>query len=422
MRPCDPNKPSIDPRRAAREEGAVAIERLLRGAGYVIKRKTLNDLWVALDLAMPLLAAGPAGTGKTSLVEALAEGCNVPLYEVTGHPGQEARDVIGAWNRRAQDRAEDAAIAAGLGLEEAWRRRWADEYFECGEVLDAYREAARAAEAGGPPPALLIDEGEKLPVPIQHTLLQPFARGFAAAPKLKGVIGVADPMLAPIVVMTTNDLKKLDEPLRDRCIGRSGYVAGAVALLVIGFSLISGLARRIGVVEPRIRIERSSDNNPSQAAREARYVTMQGAMVGETATTAERLREASALAAAGAWLAVTQRNATAEGLLRKLEAMGMLPARSVIAADKGNALATPYGALIFHYRAAPIGVEALSLGRDKAAGPALIVRLAADMPGGDALKVWASTRLDNVQLPRPFADESEVIAAGWQAEKLSAGQ
>jgi hypothetical protein len=204
--------------------------------------------------------------------------------------------------------------------------------------------------------------------------------------------------------------------------GRSGYVAGAVALLVVGFSLISGLARRIGVVEPRIRIERSRDNNPSQAARAARYVAMQGAMAGETATTAERLREASALAAAGAWLAVTQRNANAEGLLRKLEAMEMLPAGSVIAADKGNALVTPYGALIFHYRTAPIGVEALSLGHDKAAGPALIVRVAADMPGGDALKVWSSTRLDNVQLPRPFADESEVIAAGWQAEKLSAGQ
>ena len=204
--------------------------------------------------------------------------------------------------------------------------------------------------------------------------------------------------------------------------GRSGYVAGAVALLVVGFSLISVLARRIGVVEPRIRIERSSDNNPSQAARAARYVTTQGAMDGETATTAERLREASALAAAGAWLAVTQRNANAEGLLRKLEAIGMLPAGSVIAADKGNALVTPHGALIFHYRAAPIGVEALSLGRDKAAGPALIVRVAADMPGGDSLKVWSLTRLDNVQLPRPFADESEVIAAGWQAEKLSAGQ
>src|SRR5262249_60762 len=96
--------------------------------------------------------------------------------------------------------------------------------------------------------------------------------------------------------------------------GRSGYVAGAVALLVVGFSLISGLARRIGVVEPRIRIERSSDNNPSQAARAARYVTTQGAMVGGTATTVERLREASALAAAGAWLAGTQRTAHAGGV------------------------------------------------------------------------------------------------------------
>ena len=203
--------------------------------------------------------------------------------------------------------------------------------------------------------------------------------------------------------------------------GRSGYVAGAVALLVVGFSLISGLARRIGVVEPRIRIERGGDINPSQAARAARYVTAQGAMVGETATTAERLREASALAAAGAWLAVAQRNATAAGLLRKLEAMGALPAGAVIT-DRGNALATPYGALIFHYRAAPIEVEALSLGKDTAAGPALIVRIAPDMPGADGLKVWSSTRLDSVQLPRPFADESEVIAAGWQAERLAAGQ
>ena len=203
--------------------------------------------------------------------------------------------------------------------------------------------------------------------------------------------------------------------------GRSGYVAGAVALLVVGFSLISGLARRIGVVEPRIRIERGPEINPSRAARAARYVTAQGAMAGETATTAERLREASALAAAGAWLAVAQRNATAAGLLRKLEAMGALPAGAVIT-DRGNALATPYGALIFHYRAAPIGVEALSLGRDKAAGPALIVRVAADMPGAEGLKVWSSRRLDSVQLPRPFADESEVIAAGWQAEKLAAGR
>jgi MoxR-like ATPase len=218
MRPRDPNRMSIDPRRLAKEQGPDGIARVLRSAGYVIRRKTLGRLWLALDRAWPLLAGGPAGTGKTSMAEALSEGCNLPLYEVTGHPGQKARDVIGAWNRRAQDRAEDAAIAAGLQLEIAARRRWDSEYFDCGEVLDAYREAALAAKAGDPPPALLIDEVEKLPVPIQHTLFQPLARGFAAIPKLEGVIGVADPKHAPIVVLTTNNLKLLDEPLKDRCI------------------------------------------------------------------------------------------------------------------------------------------------------------------------------------------------------------
>src|SRR5262245_49976442 len=203
--------------------------------------------------------------------------------------------------------------------------------------------------------------------------------------------------------------------------GRSGYVTGAVALLVVGFSLISGWARRIGVVESRIRIERSSDNNPSQAARAARYVTTQGAMVGETATTSERLREVSALAAAGAWLAVTQRNATAAGLLKTLESLGALPAGAVTT-DRGNALATPYGALIFHYRASPIGVEALSVGKDSAAGPALIVRVAPDIPGAGGVKVWSSIKLNNIQLPRPFADEAEVIAAGWETTDLRAGQ
>lgn len=203
--------------------------------------------------------------------------------------------------------------------------------------------------------------------------------------------------------------------------GRSGYVAGAVALLVVGFSLISGLARRIGVVEPRILIERGGESDPSRAARAARYMTAQGAMAGEVATTSERLREASALASTGAWLAVTQRNATSAGLLRRLEAMKSLPAGAVIT-DKGNALATPYGALVLRYRAAPIGVEALSFGKDKGAGPALIVRVTPDIPGADGVKVWSSTRLDNIQLPRPFADESEVIAAGWQATELRASQ
>jgi MoxR-like ATPase len=191
---------------------------MLQVTGYVIRRRTVDDLWLALDRGLPLLAGGPAGTGKTALAEALAASCNLPLYEITGHPGQEPRDVIGAWNRRDQDRAEDAALAAGYSVEAARQERWREDFFECGEVLDAYREAARAGAAGEPPPVLLIDETEKLPVPIQHILLQPLARGFISIPKLSGVIGVRDRRQTPVVILTTNNLNLLDDPLKDRCV------------------------------------------------------------------------------------------------------------------------------------------------------------------------------------------------------------
>ncbi|HKX33317.1 MAG TPA: MoxR family ATPase [Blastocatellia bacterium] len=218
MRPRNYNQEALNPRQAAREQGPGEIARILKTTGYVIRRATLQDLWLALDRAVPLLAGGPAGTGKTALAEALAAGFNLNLYEITGHPGQEPRDVIGSWNRRAQDRAEEMALQAGRSLEAARRERWRDEFYDCGELLDAYRDAAEAANQDAAPPVLLIDEVEKLPVPIQHILLQPFARGFVSIPKLAGVIGVDDLRRTPIVILTTNNLELLDDPLRDRCI------------------------------------------------------------------------------------------------------------------------------------------------------------------------------------------------------------
>jgi hypothetical protein len=205
--------------------------------------------------------------------------------------------------------------------------------------------------------------------------------------------------------------------------GRSGIVVGGVALAVAGFSVASSLARRIGVVEPKVIIERGAkESEAAQAAMRLRLQIVKKAMDGEVATTADRLREAAALAAAASLVAANERGATAAkgwNLLQRVAARNLLPPGAAFS-DQSNMLATPHGSLILRFRSMPLGVEVLSIGKDKTAGPALIIRVAGDIPGADGLKVWMATTLDRASSPRPFADESEVIAAGWQAETLAA--
>jgi MoxR-like ATPase len=217
MRPTDPKKPSINPRHVLQSGGKDALAQLLRGAGYVPQAQTLNDLALALRRSKPLLLGGKRGTGKTAIAEDLAAACNLPLYSVPGHEGLEARDVVGGWDRAEQEIIVRQAIEAGMSFVDARRQKWQWDFFESGEFLDAYMEAWRAASCGDPPPVLLLDEVEKLPVKLQHTLLQPLARGFADVPKLEGVVGVEDPEHRPIVILTSNDFSLLGEPLTSRC-------------------------------------------------------------------------------------------------------------------------------------------------------------------------------------------------------------
>jgi hypothetical protein len=209
--------------------------------------------------------------------------------------------------------------------------------------------------------------------------------------------------------------------MKTKSTGRTGIALGVAALLIVVFSLASSLARRIGAVEPRVRIERGeAGTEAAQNAVLTRAQSVQRTMSGEVAVTAERLREASDLALCAGLLAI-RGGQTETSLIREIRERNLLPAGARLT-DKANVLATPYGTLVLHFRPSPLEIEALSIGRDKAAGPALIVRIAGDLSGAEGARIWSSIRLDEIQLPRPFAPEAEVIAAGWQAESLPVRQ
>ena len=213
----DTAKPSIDPRRLVRERGKAALSNVLASTGYIPQPHTLSDVALALRQFHPILFGGPRGSGKTSLGEGLAQSCNLTMFYVAGVEGLTVREILGGWRHQAQERAIEQLVRKGNSLTDARSLVWTREYFELGEFLEAFAYAKQAAERDEPPPVLIIDEVEKLELKIQNLLLQPLARGWANVPKLEGFIGVRRREEMPIVLLTTNNLRMLSEPLRSRC-------------------------------------------------------------------------------------------------------------------------------------------------------------------------------------------------------------
>jgi MoxR-like ATPase len=213
----DPNKPSLDPRRLIRDGGNQALAVALAAAGYLPQWHTLTDVALALRQYHPILFGGPRGSGKTSFGEALAQACNLTLFYVPGVEGLTAGEVLGSWRQLAQERTIEQLMQNGTDLRTARASVWMEEFFERGEFLEGFAYAKEASERNEPPPVLIVDEVEKLEPKIQNLLLQPLARGWANVPKLPGVIGVRQREQRPIVMLTSNNLKMLSEPLRSRC-------------------------------------------------------------------------------------------------------------------------------------------------------------------------------------------------------------
>jgi MoxR-like ATPase len=213
----DPNKLSIDPRRLVQEQGSRALAEVLGSTGYIPQLNTLSDVALALRQFHPILFGGPRGSGKTSLGEGLAQSCNLTLFYIAGVEGLTVREILGGWRHRAQERAIQQFVRNGKTITEARSLIWTEDFYELGEFLEAFAYAKEAAARLEPPPVLIIDEVEKLELKIQNLLLQPLARGWANVPKLEGVIGVRRREQVPIVILTTNNLRMLSEPLRSRC-------------------------------------------------------------------------------------------------------------------------------------------------------------------------------------------------------------
>src|SRR5499433_700960 len=214
MRPRDPKRSSIDPRRMVEREGLEALAATLADAGYIIQRRLLVDLGHSLRSCKPLLVEGPRGGGKTALAESLAEACNLTSFYLQGMDDLTIADVLYSWDREAQTQMVRQELAAGTSLRDAQAKQFSREYLILGEALAAFDYADMYFD----PPVLILDEADKLTEKIEDMLLQLLGRGCAHVPRF-GNVGVSDRSRWPIVILLSNDIRHdLSSPLRSRCL------------------------------------------------------------------------------------------------------------------------------------------------------------------------------------------------------------
>jgi MoxR-like ATPase len=179
----------------------------LRNAQYIIDPVTLEAVYLAAEMQKPLLVEGPPGSGKTELAYAVASAAGAVVERLQCHEGITEEKAIGKFDEALQElflRVEGSQL--GDDWEAIRNRLHSLDFFSHGPLLRAllYQEK---------PCVLLIDELDKVDHAFEAMLLELLSAWQITVPKL----GTVKAETVPFVVLSSNEERKLGDPLRRRC-------------------------------------------------------------------------------------------------------------------------------------------------------------------------------------------------------------
>ena len=190
-------------------------------------------------------------------------------------------------------------------------------------------------------------------------------------------------------------------------------LAGAFFVLVI-MPLIMHRQKSgsMATVEPHVTIgDSANDESARRAVSAYRWPDS------EVPRTAERLRDATALAIA----AITQ---VVEGQIvghprRDVdEIVAAAAAHKLIPEEwrtnEAGVLQMPHGTVHIRYAPAAATIEVISVPNERTDGPAILLRIPDQENTGVGARYFESMQLDGIVYPNPFAPIAEIIASGWQ--------
>jgi MoxR-like ATPase len=181
------------------------LERGLRASGYIADSVATTTVFLAASLQKPLLLEGPAGSGKTQLAYAVADAAHTTVERLQCYEGINEEKAIGKFDEPLQRLCvELKAKSVGVDWESLRTELHSQQFFGAGPLLRAL-QCER-------PCVLLIDELDKVDHAFEALLLELLSMWQLSIPKL----GTIKARSIPFVVLTSNEERRIGDPLRRR--------------------------------------------------------------------------------------------------------------------------------------------------------------------------------------------------------------
>ena len=137
----------------------------LRSTGYIADSIATTTVYLAAKLHKPLLLEGPAGSGKTQLAHAVAEGADTTVERLQCYEGINEEKAIGKFDESLQRLCvELRAKSADADWESLQAELHSQQFFSAGPLLRALQYEK--------PCVLLIDELDKVDHAFEALLLE----------------------------------------------------------------------------------------------------------------------------------------------------------------------------------------------------------------------------------------------------------
>jgi|SRR5579872_371841 len=174
-------------------------------AKYVIDNVTLRVVFLAAKMQKPILIEGPPGSGKTELARVAAIAAGTRIERLQCYEGINDEKAIGKFDDSLQRLYLDTQRDT---LTDNWTSLRRDlhtlDFFVEGPLLRALQYDS--------PCVLLIDEIDKVNQEFEAELLEILSEWQISVPKL----GTIKAKSKPFVVMTSNEERRIGDPLRRR--------------------------------------------------------------------------------------------------------------------------------------------------------------------------------------------------------------